>query len=367
MRKVGQANIIPIPYEDREKWLGFRSSGIGGSEAASILGLDDYSNPAKVFHQKIGVLQFPDIDNEAMFWGREIEDVIAHKWMSWWDGEYIDNYKRGIKIRNCQKVNGYAVNPEFPQLFGSLDRYIPKGKMGIDGEIIDGGVLEIKTISEYESSKWTYGIPEKYVIQVHVYMMVFGFRYAEIVYLMGGNKMRVVPIPYNQELADTINYNTAKFWVDRVMPAKELVKQYRHHLSKGDKTTAQSILWEIDRYEPGASGNKSYRELMNNKYDNYTFDYHPADEEALLLAIKHKKVKEMIKHLGSEALALENQLVHIHDLNKAEYVRFGDEGGYSRFYMKKNGVNPTFDNRIKVEVVEADLKELTEKLLQNEE
>lgn len=365
MRKVGNAEIIPILYEDKESWLTFRNRGIGGSEVATILGLDPYNNPARLYHQKIGLLSFPDFDNEPMFWGRKLEEVIANVYQYWWDGKYFDNFQQGKKIRSCRKINGYGVNPDYPHLFASLDRYLPKGTMSIDGEVLNkGGILEVKTISEYESSKWQHGIPEKYVLQVHLYMMVFGFDYSEIVYLMGGNKLRVVPIHFDQEIADSILYNSYKFWYDRVVPAQELVKQYHQHVQAGEKAAAEKVMWEIDHLEPNPSGGKSYRELMNQKYDNYTFDYHPADDKAKELAKKHKVLKEIVKALGDEVLAVENELVNIHDKNKAEYVRFGDDEGYARFYMRKGGVNPTFDNRIKVEIDKDNITEKVKKLLQ---
>jgi len=365
MRKVGQAIIHPILYEDKQQWLQFRSNGIGGSEMAAILGLDDYSHPAKIFHQKIGLLQFPDFDNEPMFWGRYNEESIADVWQYWWDGEYLKNYKEKKKIRSCRKVNGYAINPDYPHLFGSLDRYIPKGSMCIDGTVLDtGGVLEVKTISEYESGKWTHDIPEKYVVQVHTYMLVFGFRYAEIVYLMGGNKLRVVPIHWNQELADIIVYNSYKFWFERVVPAQELVEKYHHHYSRNEKDKAEEYLRSIDDLEPFPSKGKSYREIMNQKYDkDFYHDYTPATDEVFEYAKKHKLIKEIMKSLTEEMLEVENHLVSAHDKSKSEYVRFGAEGGYSRFYLKKNGINPTFDNKIKVNVKKDEVTNLLKEMI----
>lgn len=359
MRKLGAATLINIKYEDRAAWLAFRRNGLGGSEIGSILGVNKYSSAAKVFHEKIGLLDFPtSFDNEPMWWGRRNEQIISDIWQYWWNGEYINNYPHN-KIRSCKRVSGYAVNPDYPHLFASIDRYIPKGTPTIDGEILQkGGILEIKTISEYEKGRWNNEVPDSYILQVHQYMLVFGADYAEIAYLMGGNKFRVVPIRFNQEIADMILYNTYHFWYDRIVPAQKLVSEYHHHLERGEESQAHKCLWEIDRLEPNPSGGKSYRELVNQKYDGWS-DTTAADPAILEMAKKHKRIKEMIKVLEAEEQQMENELVHQFDLNKSEYIRFGEQDGYARFYVRAGGKNPTFENRIKgVSVDEEEIEQI---------
>ena len=43
---------IPIAGISRYDWLKLRKCGIGGSEAASVCGLNPYSSPMKVFQDK---------------------------------------------------------------------------------------------------------------------------------------------------------------------------------------------------------------------------------------------------------------------------------------------------------------------------
>lgn len=66
-----------IPFETREEWLELRRLGIGGSDAAGVLGVSPFSSPVSVFADK--VLGSDDKDNEQMYWGRTLEPVIlAH-------------------------------------------------------------------------------------------------------------------------------------------------------------------------------------------------------------------------------------------------------------------------------------------------
>lgn len=49
----------------REEWLKMRKSGIGGSDAGAIFGLNPYSSPINVYQDKT-TDEISSIDNEAM-------------------------------------------------------------------------------------------------------------------------------------------------------------------------------------------------------------------------------------------------------------------------------------------------------------
>ena len=44
---------IPIGDMDRKEWLRLRRTGIGGSDAGAVCGLNLYSSPMKVYQDKI--------------------------------------------------------------------------------------------------------------------------------------------------------------------------------------------------------------------------------------------------------------------------------------------------------------------------
>ena len=118
----------------------------------TILNLNPYETAARTYHEKIGSMEPMKDDTEFMFWGRELEDKIAEVWQ-YWDGTdfgYLDNMAEGKIIRRCRKVNGYVVNPDYPWLFGSLDRLINKegGRNMFTGEPLEEeSILECKTLS----------------------------------------------------------------------------------------------------------------------------------------------------------------------------------------------------------------------------
>lgn len=59
---------------DRAGWLELRREGVGGSDAAGVLGVSPWSSAVSVFVDK--VLGGDDADNEAMYWGRTLEPTI---------------------------------------------------------------------------------------------------------------------------------------------------------------------------------------------------------------------------------------------------------------------------------------------------
>ena len=60
----------------KNEWLELRRKGIGGSDAAAIIGLDRYRSAFDVYAEKVG-LKIEEPDNEAMRQGRDLEDYVS--------------------------------------------------------------------------------------------------------------------------------------------------------------------------------------------------------------------------------------------------------------------------------------------------
>lgn len=72
---------IPIKDLSREQWLKLRKTGIGGSDAGSICGVNPYSSPMKVYYDKISDTVGEQQDNEAIRQGRDLEQYVAQRFM----------------------------------------------------------------------------------------------------------------------------------------------------------------------------------------------------------------------------------------------------------------------------------------------
>jgi len=148
MTAIELAKTLDMP---REQWLELRKKGIGGSDAAAIIGLDRYRSPFDVYADKLGLK--PEIpDNEAMRQGRDLEQYVAERFME----------ATGKRVR---RRNAMLQHPEYPFMIADIDRWIVGENAG----------LECKTTSVLNRAKFSQGeFPPNYYVQCMHYMAVTG-------------------------------------------------------------------------------------------------------------------------------------------------------------------------------------------------
>ena len=163
----------------REEWLRLRKTGIGGSDAGAVLGLNPYSNAMKVFYDKTSE-EIEETDNESARQGRDLENYVAERFV-----EAI-----GLKVR---RSNYMFRNREHTFMIADVDRLIV-------GE--DAG-LECKTCSAYGADKWKDGeVPLHYMIQCYHYMAVTGKRAWYIAVAVLGKEFICRKIEWNDEIIE---------------------------------------------------------------------------------------------------------------------------------------------------------------------
>lgn len=144
---------IPISNMGHEEWLALRKTGIGGSDAGTVCGLNPYGSLMKLYHDKTGDVT-DELDSEAVRQGHDLEQYVAERFME----------ATGLKVR---KSNFMYRSKEHPFMIADVDRLVA-------GE--DAG-LECKTASAYNTDKWKDGnIPLHYAMQCFHYMAVTGKR-----------------------------------------------------------------------------------------------------------------------------------------------------------------------------------------------
>lgn len=139
--------------KSREEWLRCRLNGIGGSEAASIVGKNSYKSNVELWREKTGQAKSQSIiNNKAVDYGVQAESALRSLFMLDFPGYEV----------KYNQFRMYA-NDEHKFIFATLD-----------GEITDRltgkkGILEIKTTTIQNSSQWLNWherIPDNYYIQV---------------------------------------------------------------------------------------------------------------------------------------------------------------------------------------------------------
>lgn len=325
------------------EWHEFRANGIGGSEVSSVMNHNKWKPALMLFHEKVGIKPIFDDPNEKMFHGRLMEDYIANLWR-YWDGTkegMIRNHTEERIVRECRRVNGYAVNDEYPWLFASVDRLINQGQVSLySGEVVEGNqILECKQLSEYASRMWIDKIPPGYVLQVQQYMMIYETKYAELAVLKDGNDFDVYPLQESPYMQEAITRETKKFW-DAVLVGREHKRLYEQ-----GQITYQEFETVIQQIEPPVDDTDAVKQYMSERYTREKNDL-MADDADIQLAKEQHVLKLIIDALTSQRDLKKNQLTKRIVDNKVETLEMASMG-YARYYLKKGGKNHQLDIRLK--------------------
>jgi putative phage-type endonuclease len=139
-----------------------RKTGIGGSDAASIMKMSPYSSPLNVYMHKTGEIE-PEEDNEYTRYGKKMERIIV---------EYFEE-DTGLKVNRDVCKNLYR-HKKFPFLLAHIDGFIDSENAG----------FEAKT-NDVRSSSFEDDVPEYYKIQCQHYMNVLDVDYWYLAVLKG--------------------------------------------------------------------------------------------------------------------------------------------------------------------------------------
>lgn len=151
-------------FADEAAWKKGRLRGIGGSDAAAIVGMSPYKTNVRLFEELAGRREPEDISGKGcVIFGHAAEGLIRDLFALDYPGYQVEHHDWRI-LQNCHR----------PYLQASLD-----------GELTDAagrrGVLEIKTAEIFgrtQWEKWDGRIPDNYYIQVLHYLLVTGYDFA---------------------------------------------------------------------------------------------------------------------------------------------------------------------------------------------
>lgn len=156
----------------RQEWLKFRAAGIGGSDAAAILGLSKWSSPVDIWESKVNAeAASEDGASEAMEWGTRLEALIRAR------------FKELHPDWIVRQVHAILENEERPFMRANLDGVVNHPDHG-------RGILEIKTASSRTAADWKDGVPAYYAPQADHYMAVTGLPFVVFAVLIGGSEYR---------------------------------------------------------------------------------------------------------------------------------------------------------------------------------
>ena len=218
-------------------WLRLRKSGIGGSDAGAICGVNPYSSAMKVFRDKTST-EVEELDYEAVRIGHDLENYVAQRFTE----------ATGMKVR---KSNLMYRSKEHPFMIADVDRLVV-------GE--DAG-LECKTASAYNADKWADGnIPLHYVMQCYHYMAVTGRRTWYIAAVILGREFTYRKLEWDDDLISRLTEMEENFWNNYVAKGiipppdgskacDEVIEQYFHTAKKASAVRLEGFDEKLDRRE----------------------------------------------------------------------------------------------------------------------
>lgn len=181
--------VVNVTTITREQWLEYRRSGIGGSDASTIVGLNPYSSPYYLFCDKMGALPEKE-DNEAMRQGRDLEQYVANRWME----------RTGKRVKRNNTMWRSTV---WPWMLADIDREVVGENAG----------LECKTTSVYNKHDFAGGeIPLTYYVQCQHYMAVMGFDRMYLAVLVLNRGFYDFVIERDEEEISSLAAAEGEFW-----------------------------------------------------------------------------------------------------------------------------------------------------------
>lgn len=177
-----------------EEWLEIRKQGIGGSEAAAVVGLNPYQSAYAVWHEKKSLAE-PFEGNDKTRLGSDLESYVAKRFEE----------ETGKKVK---RLNAVLRSTKYPFMIADVDRIIVGENSG----------LECKTTTNSDRYDFSAGeYPLYWRCQVLHYMAVTGAKKWYISVLdLSNARLSVIPVEWDETDATALITGEKCFWVDKI-------------------------------------------------------------------------------------------------------------------------------------------------------
>ena len=251
--------LVLIDTKDltEEAWLEYRRNGIGGSDAASILGVSPFKTARDLYYDKLKIVTFEDPEENWVQkkMGHLLEDLVAE----------IFHVRTGFEIYQVKKM---FYHPLHPFMLADVDYFItlPNGETAI---------LEIKTTNYNATDHWWRDgeevVPVNYEIQGRHYMAVMNVNHVYYCCLYGNSEQETIirhierDMEYEQELIaleDTFwnGHVRTRIPPPYVEDGELILESVKNHFGDADQNAAA-----IELSISAISGTMRYLELQAEK------------------------------------------------------------------------------------------------------
>lgn len=245
----------------RDEWLDQRRLGLGGSDAGAVMGVNKWKSAYTLWAEKTGLIEVPDVDNEAMRQGRDLEDYVAQRFTE----------ETGKKVRKSSYCYSSITHPF---MRANVDRLV----------VGENAALECKTANLFADADYQDGqIPQSYYCQCLHYMATLGLDRMYLACLVLGRNFHVFTI----DLSDP--------GVAEDMAAL---------------VAAEEEFWQLiqDGTPPQIDGSDSTTDTLRMQYPQSMPDGVADLTECQDLLVKRAELQEEKKRLEELVSEIENQL-----------------------------------------------------------
>jgi putative phage-type endonuclease len=294
---------------DRKEWLEKRRNFIGGSEAATLMGIG-YMSELELWERKVFPQDESEEEIEFLEWGHILEQPIAERYVLKTGrrlidpGPYVINYSEKYPWASC------TLDRQIANVF-DLD----KGSVKVQWpEYAEGPAeLSIKNAGWYVAKDWDEEIPTSFQVQNNHNMAVMGWKWNSTAALLGGNQMRWADSQRNDSFISTLMELEESFWYKvqhgiRPDPdgsegaRKALLRMHKKDNGKSVLLPAEAYLWsanlreakaQIKRWEAIKDLNEN---LITAAIGDYTEGVFPKIETAQLAEMPSELTKAIMEH-----------------------------------------------------------------------
>lgn len=192
------------PEEVNQQWHEQRAKGIGGSDVSVIMGANRWRTVGDLWREKTGKAKPEDLSHKpAIMLGNAMEPVLR------------DEYA-------YRHPDVEVVEPDYMLQSNAA----PWRQASLDGVLTyhDGHheVLEIKTVGAFAYAAWDDGhVPLNYCLQVLHYMSVSGYERAQLIALIGNQRIIERTVERDDAVIARIEDEVDRFWKRCVQADKQ--------------------------------------------------------------------------------------------------------------------------------------------------
>lgn len=259
-----------------DRWLEYRKTGIGGSDASVVCGINKYKTPIELWMEKTGQLPYQEA-GEATYWGTQLEPMVKSEFTK----------RTGIEVKLVKQL---LQSEEYPFMQANLDGICDHPDYGTC-------IFEAKTASAYKANEWDNSIPAEYLLQIQHYMAVTGYKGTFIAVLIGGNAFKWKYVERDDELIEMLINIEADFWDHIINGTPPPID--------GSEASAKFL---ADRYPKSVLGTQI---VLPDNTEALIKEYDEACEQLAEITERKQKAENLLKELlgDNETGTLGNRVI----------------------------------------------------------